>query len=29
MGAVEVRKWLAVQYDDMKSIMLSLGYTKE
>ena len=29
MGSVEVRKWLAAQYDDMKSIMLSLGYTKE
>lgn len=29
MGAVEVRKWLAQQYDDMKSIMLSLGYTKD
>jgi len=29
MGSVEVRKWLAVQYDDMKSIMVSLGYTKD
>jgi putative tricarboxylic transport membrane protein len=29
MGSVEVRKWLAAQYNDMKAIMLSLGYTKE
>lgn len=29
MGAAEVRKWLAVQYDDMKAIMAKLGYAKE
>ncbi len=29
MGSAEVRKWLAAQYDDMKTIMLSLGYTKD
>jgi putative tricarboxylic transport membrane protein len=29
MGSVEVRKWLGAQYDDMKAIMLSLGYTKD
>jgi putative tricarboxylic transport membrane protein len=29
MASVEVRKWLAAQYEDMKSIMLSLGYTKD
>ena len=29
MGSAEVRKWLAAQYDDMKAIMLSLGYTKD
>ena len=28
MGTQEVRKWLAVQYEDMKLIMLSLGYAK-
>lgn len=28
MGTVEVRKWLTAQYDEMKTIMQSLGYVK-
>lgn len=29
MGSAEVRKWLAVQYDDMKTVMATLGYAKQ